>query len=383
MQNVECRMENVERMPIPSPKRLPVTRKITTISFSVLLLSALVGGIYLQQKLSLARGLSQAREVAGSKNGAALLEGLSRGYPECAEIQFLYARQLRLEQREASAALHQAKELGWPPDQIEREYLLGLAQTDFTKAEPALMARLNSEPGDYDWLTALATGWSRRKEIKKTESVLKSLLERDPGDAYVCYLLGKLCWADGKPHQARAELEKSLQNGAGRYFEPDARLTLANCLLDTSQFDKALETFRQCQGEMPDSQEVLSGIARCYWNLGSWQEAEEAFRALLQAKPDQPEVLSQLAYIYEERGELARAAELLEKASQLNPKWYDVQFRLARIFLALGQKDRGAEYQERAELVKKHWAKPRDRSIIGADPYTGEESKSLGQDAHP
>jgi predicted Zn-dependent protease len=362
-----------------------VTRAITTISIGVLLLSALVGSIYLQQKSSLAKGLAQAREAAGSKNGAVLLEGLSRAYPQCAEIQFLFARQLRLEQRaeQSPAVLRQAKELGWPPDQIEREYLLGFAQTDFTQAEPLLMTRLNSEPGDYDWLTALATGWSRRKEIKKAESVLNSLLERDPGDAYVCYLMGKMHWTDGKPHQARAELEKSLQNGAGRYFEPVARLALANCLLDTSQFGEALERFRQCQAETPDNQEALLGIARCYWNLGSWPEAEKAFQTLLQNKPDQPEVLSQLAYIYEERGDLERAADLLEKAALLDPKWYDVHFRLARIFLALGQKDRGAEYQERAELVKKHWAKPRDRSVIGANPYTGEESKSLGRDAHP
>jgi tetratricopeptide (TPR) repeat protein len=362
-----------------------VTRTITIFSIGVLLLSALAGAIYLQRQLSLSRGLAQAREVAGGKNGAAVLEGLSRDYPQCADIQFLHARQLRLEQRaeKAPAALRQAKELGWPPDQIEREYLLGLAQTDFSQAEPLLQARSNSEPGDYDWLTALATGWSRRKEIKKAESVLNSLRERDPGDAYVCYLMGKLHWADGKPHQARAELEKSLQNGAGRYFEPDARLTLANCLLDTSQFDKALQTFSQCQAETPDNQEALLGIARCHWNLGSWLEAEKAFQTLLQYKPDQSEALSQLAYIYEERGELERAADLLEKAAQLDPKWYDVHFRLARIFLALGQKDRGAEYQERAELVKKHWAKPRDRSVIGANPYTGEESKSLGRDAHP
>jgi predicted Zn-dependent protease len=333
----------------------------------------------------LERAVAQARKAAGSKNAAALLERLSREFSDIAEIQFLYARQLRWEHRveKAPAALNRAKDLGWPQIQVEREFLLGLAESDFAQAEPMLTTRLNAEPGDHDCLTALAAGWSRHKEIRKAESVLKSLVERDPDDAYVRYLRGKLYWIDGKPHQARTELERSLKEGAGRYFEPDARLALANCLLDASEFDEALREFRQCQDEAPDNQEILLGIARCYWNLGSWPEAEKSFQALLREKPDQPEVLSQLAYIHEERGEMQRAAELLERAAQLDPKWYDVHFRLAKIFLAMGQKDRGAEYQARAELVKKHWAKPRDRNVIGANPYTGEESKILSRDAHP
>ena len=80
-----------------------MTRTITIFSIGVLLLSARAGAIYLQRQLSLSRGLAQAREVAGGKNGAAALEGLSRDYPQCADIQFLHARQLRLEQRAEKA----------------------------------------------------------------------------------------------------------------------------------------------------------------------------------------------------------------------------------------------------------------------------------------
>jgi tetratricopeptide (TPR) repeat protein len=260
--------------------------------------------------------------------------------------------------------------------------LLVRAQTDFTQTEPLLMARLNAEPEDQDLFAALATGWSRRKEVKKAESLLNSLLERDPDDAFARYLLGNLRLIEGKPHQARADLEKALQSGAGRYYEPDARLALADCLLNTSQFDEALQTYRQCQVDVPENREVLLGIGRCYWHLGRWPEAEKSFQALLQLDPDHADALSQLAYIYEERGELQRAVELLERAVKVDPKWYDLHFRIAKILLALGQKDRAAEHQERAEIMKKHWAKPRDRNAIGANPYTGEESHSLGQDAH-
>jgi tetratricopeptide (TPR) repeat protein len=338
--------------------------------------------VYFQQYRSFTAALARARGSLGTKNGSSELGSVLERHPNSAEIQWLLARQLRLEQQseKASAALKRAQELGWPQGEIDREALLVRAQTEFSQAEPALLAALNSEPENEDLLAALASGWTRRKETKKAEAVARSMLERTPEDALAHFLLGQALAVEGEFHQAAGELERAVQLGAGGYFEDRATLAWADCLLEIGDFDKALQAYRACASDPSEAQNVLLGMGRCFWNLGRWPEAEEAFQKLLRINPDQPQALSQLAYIYEERGELQHAVDMLERAAQVAPKWYDLHFRIAKLLRALGRTDQAAEYQARAEIIKNHWAKPRDRNAQNANPYTGERA-SFGADS--
>ena len=81
--------------------------------------------------------LRQARETVGTQRGGLLLEKLARTHPDHAEIQFLQARQLRLQGHHDRALVccQRAADLGYPSDQVAREILLVKANQQFQQLE--------------------------------------------------------------------------------------------------------------------------------------------------------------------------------------------------------------------------------------------------------
>jgi tetratricopeptide (TPR) repeat protein len=354
--------------------------KRTGLILGLLLAAALTGyAAYQQRTQSLSYQLAQARAAVGARRGSAVLERRAEAYADQAEVLFLCARQLRLEGQcgRALARLQRAAALGHPAPAVERELLLLRAQTEFRQVEASLQALLDRNPDDREVLLELALGTSRLRNLDRAEVLLRPLLEQQPADGAALCIRGRIRLQKHQPHEARPDLEEALRLGAELYYGADARLLLANCLLELGKFEEALARFRQCQAEEPGDPRALFGAGRCAWHLARWDEAAQAFQEVLRLRPDHLDALSELAYIHEERGELTRALELLERAAQLDPTWHDLYFRMAKLFLAAGQTERAAEYRQRAEELKKRWAKPRSSSAAGRNFYTGEEPPTL------
>jgi tetratricopeptide (TPR) repeat protein len=342
---------------------------------ALLLLPVLVGfAVSWRFSHSLPRQLAQARSALGTREGSALLEELVQDHSDNPDVFFLHARQQRLngQTSQALVSLQRAAELGWPPAQVERERLLVRAANEFRQVEPALQALLDADPGDREVLLTLGFGWTRLQNPRKAEALVDAVLSRDPNDGLAHLLRGRIQLQKSQPHEARADLEQALRLGAGQYYAADARLLLAQCLLDLSEFEEALQLYRQCQAEEPDNPSVHLGTGRCLWHLHHWPEAAEAFQTVLRLNSDNLDALSQLAYLQEEQGQLSGALELLEKAARLDPTWYDLSFRIAHLLREMGQPERAAEYEKRAEAVKHDRARPRP-SAPGGNPYTGDE----------
>jgi tetratricopeptide (TPR) repeat protein len=290
-----------------------------------------------------------------------------------------------MEGRISEALLHlrQAAEKGWSNAEVDREILLVRAQTEVRLAEPRLQELLNKNPDDDEILLAMSLGWSRMLNVKKAEILVDSVLERQPNDGLALCLRGRIMLQRGQPHNACHDLEEACRLGADRYYYPEARLLLANCLLDLGRFEESLHLFRECREEEPDNPKVLLGEARCYWFLNQWDEAARVFRDLLGMDPDHLDALSQLAYICEERGELTEARRLLERAAKVDASWADLSFRLAKVLNALGETDRADEFLKRAEKMKNHYAKSRTNPFTLKNAYTGEEAKSIRGSSGP
>src|SRR5207248_3511812 len=132
------------------------------LTLGLLAVPALVGAAaYWQRTQSLPHQLALARTAVGTRQGGELLERLRRRAPDNAEVVFLYARQQRLDGHpdEALAGLSRAAELGWPEPRVARERLLVMAEADFSRAEPKLVAELDKDPHDADLPLALAQGY--------------------------------------------------------------------------------------------------------------------------------------------------------------------------------------------------------------------------------
>jgi tetratricopeptide (TPR) repeat protein len=348
----------------------------------IVILSAGAGMVIFLRGQKFSDELRQAREAVGTQQGGLLLEKLARTHPDHAEIQFLQARQLRLEGQHDRALVfcQRAADLGYPSDQVAREILLSKANQEFQHLEPDLQRLLDTNPDDPEVVLTLALGWSRLGNFSKAEALVNGILQHDPENGPAHWIRGKIHMQKHQPHDARPDLEKAVRAGPDQYYYSRARYELANCYLELGKFEDALELYRQYLADEPDSPRAFFGIGRCCWFLNRWDEAGEAFREVLRRRPDHLDALSQLAYIYEEHGtpdDLSQAMELLQRAAQLDPKWYDLHFRMAKILKALGQDQRAADHYRRAEQVKKAWAKPRNSASTARNPYAGDEPGTL------
>jgi tetratricopeptide (TPR) repeat protein len=350
----------------------------------IAIVSLAAGAVYWQRARSRTRRLDEARALIDTRQGHELLEQLAVQYPNDPEVLLLRTRALRMRNQiePAIQSLKRAEEFGGQRPTIERERLLLQARTDFRRAEPQLQALLDRNPDDPEVLLALALAWTQSRSYKKAEALAKAILERDPDDGFALCLAGRLQFLQHAPFDAKPNLEKAFAHGADRYYYADARIMLAQCLLEIGSFSEAMELYRQCRAEEPENARVLLGLGRCQWFLGQWQEATAIFETLLRLHPDHLDALSQLAYIHEERGEKHQALELLERAAKQDPTWDELHFRMAKILLALGQKDRAAVSLKHAEDLKQHWAKPRTGPANARNPYTGDDSTPQAERGH-
>ncbi|MFL5242288.1 MAG: tetratricopeptide repeat protein [Gemmataceae bacterium] len=236
---------------------------------------------------------------------------------------------------------------------------------------------LNQNPDDDEVLLAMSLGWSRILNVKKAEVLVDSVLERQPDNGLAHCLRGRIMLQRGQPHTARHDLEEACRLGANQYYFPEARILLANCLLDLGRFEESLRWFRECREEEPDNTRVLLGEARCHWFLNQWEEAATVFRDILGIDPDHLDALSQLAYICEERGDWQESRRLLERAIKVDVTWANLSFRLAKVLNALGETDRAGEVLRQAEKMKNLYAKPRTNPFTLKNAYTGEDAKSI------
>jgi len=357
-------------------------RKVWLILGILIILASLGFWIYQERDRRFAHQLDQARQLVGTKSGGVLLDELAKAHPDHPETQFLLARQLRLKGDidGAMAACERAGQLGFPPTQVAHEMLLVKAQREFRQVEPELERLLEAKTDDDEVLLALALGWSQHGNLAKAETLVNSILQRDPENGAALWVRGKVRLQRHLPHEARPDLEKAVDLGGDQYYFSRASYQLANCYLELGKFQEALHRFQECRLEEPENPRILFGMGRCYWFLNRWEDAGDYLRKVLRIQPDHLDALSQLAYILEERGkpdDLSQALELLEKAAKLDPTWYDLHFRMAKITKALGQDQRAALEYQRAEQVKKAWAKPRTNPFSGRNPYTGDEPGAL------
>src|SRR5438132_3415756 len=243
---------------------------------------------------SFSRDLQQARESVGTKQGGLLLEDLVRSHPDHAEIQFLQARQMRLQgdNDRALTCCQRAADLGFPSTQVAREMLLAKSQKDFRQFEPDLQHLLETNPEDQDAVLILALGWSQRGNFAKAEALVNGILQRNPENGAALWIRGKIRLQKHQTHDAWPDLEKAVSAGRDQYYYSRARYQLAKCDLELGKFEDALRLFQECRHDEPDNPRVLFGLGRSYWYLNRWDEAADAFREVLRLQPDHLDALS-------------------------------------------------------------------------------------------
>lgn len=269
--------------------------------------------------------------------------------PTSARNHFLFARVARqsgaFDDAEEQLELCQKWDGASPRVALERT-LLGVQQGQFTR-HTEVQLRRRVEQGDsesVEILEALSAGCLASYRFPDALGYLSKWIELAPGDfqAYVWRSLAKERLTDMPG--AREDAERALALAPANY---SARLSLAQILMQLTEFQEAEKVFEQLAQSYPRDPVVAMGLAQAKGKVHP--EGDEAARILddlVTRFPDDSPVLLERARLALQSGEPARAEGWLRKAAESAPWEYQIQYSLLQSLRQQGK-------QKEADQVEK------------------------------
>ena len=178
-------------------------------------------------------------------------------------------------------------------------------------------------------------------ELGRAEELYRRILQREPRNGRVWFVLGNLCQAQLRTAEALACFKQAAEIEPR---EPEGHFHVANALLKQEKWAEAEVAYRQCLALRPDHVEAL---VNCGFVLGEQQkhdEAEACYRKALAFKPDVPEVHQNLGNTLRDRGQLDEAIACYNRALELRPDYSKAHVNLGVALIARGDVDRAIEH---------------------------------------
>ncbi len=250
--------------------------------------------------------------------------------PEAAQDQLQAARAARRAGNwaEAERRLKECERLHGPAEAVALERKLLAAQRgDVAGVEKDLVDAVEkNHPDAVLILEALAQGYHEACRPRAEYAVLREWLERKPGDAQVLYRLGRARdrlalqaganWADRGSREATDYYRRAVEADPK---QDDARLRLAEGLLEDNQPNEALEHFRRLRQRRPKDPAPLLGLARCEILLGRTEEGTKLLDQLLSDHPRDARVLRERGKVALQEGQAEKAEKWLRQAAAPAP----------------------------------------------------------------
>jgi tetratricopeptide (TPR) repeat protein len=294
-------------------------------------------------------------------------------WPRSAATHFQIGRAYRRQGDIANAREHLQKAyvLRYPVDDLQLEFHLIEAQTGAVQAvEPKLIAYLaESHPDELLIYEALVKGYWQHSFFVEGYHWATKWIQRFPKDWNAYYFRALVLERGQKFREAVEDFTRVLELNPNHF---DARLHLADMLVHVKRLPEALEQYKACAQQHPDSAYAGVGIGRCLMLLGRDAEARSAFESLL-TKPgaDRDKNLADGFRMYgqlEAQQDRPEAAlPLLKKAVALAPTNSQANRHLAAVLRTLGQDAEAQRCEDKAQIT--------DRTYIRLDQIVTE----LGQ----
>jgi predicted Zn-dependent protease len=231
------------------------------------------------------------------------------------------------------------------------ERLLLRGQQGDPAAEKELRATIKTkEAGAADLaLEALALGYLATYRHAEAARALDQWLELEPKSTTALALRGRLRERAFRMADAEADYQRALELDPGHR---DARLRLAELLLDQARATEALPHFERLSRVRKDDPAVVIGLARCRFALGQVEEATKLLDDLLARHPKLPDALRERGKVALAGGDTDKALVHLRRAEAAAP--YDVQtaYQLAKCLKLLGKEEEAKQQLARLERLQ-------------------------------
>lgn len=299
--------------------------------------------------------LRSARRLAARRDFQPALDHLGRcrfAWPRDHEVLFLTARTARRAGRyaEAEDLLAACKARGCDPEAVSLELaLLRAQQGELRRVEAYLQDALDrGHPDALLILEGLSQGYLTTFRLPEAVRCLDRWLESDP-DA-----VQALVWraeAAQRLHRATRALEDYRRAVALDPARRDARLRLAQMLLEANVPGEALEHFERLAREQPDDPVVLLGLARCRRQVGEPEQALPLLERLLAERPNDAGALCERGRLEMDAHRPAEAEPWLRRAVEAAPYEKDAVYNLMRCMQDLGNRDEAATWRARLKGI--------------------------------
>ncbi len=211
--------------------------------------------------------------------------------------------------------------------------------------------RWSTEPGDFEYLTAMGLDFLDAGYPQYAESHYRALLEREPEHPEYRNNLGFVLAAQSKFTEAEAEYRRALRSEPGQVA---LHANLGEALLRQGKSAAAIAVLEEAVGLDPRHPESHGNLGMAYEQEGRMPEAVEHLRTALAAQPTWIEVAGTLARIlatHPDRnlGTPQEAVQLAERACQLTG-YEDARFLdvLGAAFARAGRFEDAVSISERA-----------------------------------
>ena len=190
-------------------------------------------------------------------------------------------------------------------------------------------------------------------ELAKAEEGYRRILQREPRNGRVWFVLGNLCQDQQRTTEALACFRQAAELEPR---EPEGHFHVGNALLKQEKWTEAEAAYRQCLALKADHLEAHVNLGFALGELQRGQEAETCYRQALQLKNDVPEIHQNLANLVRDRGELNEAVGLYERALMLRPDYAKAHVNLGVALMALGEISAAVEHLRRGVEIEPDFA---------------------------
>jgi tetratricopeptide (TPR) repeat protein len=337
-------------------------------------LGAYVAGVHLwaEYQLRAARLDLERRDFAAARQRLAFFRKVRPQNRDACLLAAQAARRVR-DYAEAERLLETYRDLGGAPEAAFLEADLARAQRGELAGREGHLWALAQEgrPDAPLILEALAQGYMATFRWGPALSCLQRLLEYRPDDADALVWRGWVWENLQQVPSARDDYRRAVELAPENQ---EARLRLAEALLQLGEPKGALEHLEWLRPRRPDDAAVLLALARCQRALDRPEEAEGLLDRLLALRPDDAQVLAERGRLALAQGQAEEAEGWLRKAQARAPFERETNYQLALCLRRRGKTKEADECLARlkrieddrkrlAELFQEMVAKPRDRAL--------------------
>ncbi len=314
--------------------------------------------------------------AAGNLDAAArILRAFLSSNPHDGQARLLYSRFLRLSGQPAKAdrELRRAFDEGVPETELRREYLLGLAPTDFPRAEAGLREVLATRADDLEVLRSLADGLAQRGSFSEAAKLYGRWRKLAPDDLEPLTRMVRALVQDYRSSEAEVELKRVLAAQPDNF---EARLLLGDCLLDDARTAEAEPELTTCARQRPDRFEPLIGLAACALERGNLDDARLRLDRALALNPSSVLALSYRGEVALRQRRLEPAADDFRRVVALEPNNLRGHLKLSQIYRRLGDEPRAKEHVQIFQNLDRELLKAAQRKLAGPNPNRGPPTES-------